>query len=330
MSKTTKKTNNGKKKSQSKQPKATSNAIVPRASAIKGQHIRPYGRISKSLMEKVCGVTDPFCDAARGARWTDGNSLATVPYSVRGHAPITTFSNGTNIVFCTPVNAPFNTLLTAGQTAGIYTLAASPISSSGVVNFPTYFTGYRVVTAGIVIRSLQPVSTTSGYLIVTRTSSMPLYGTTVVNGNCINSTVNTYPIQPGMEIPIIFRPLGIAARDFVQFTSVATTQLNDPSWDVISIEMIGGPNAVPTIDLEYYYNYEMELPSGSVLAATMSNNVPPDPVVTQASGVVSNALVQAGHSALNQVGRFVLKAATAAVAARIAGPAAGRVIMDVD
>jgi hypothetical protein len=319
-----------KKSKRSRRKNASPQANVPNPRAIRPQHFTAqHQRPSKSLVEKVCAISDPFCDGARGSRWPDHNNLATVPYSNRAHNPITTLGTG-NLIFLTPVNAPVNVFTAATWSANNYTMNSTYSTSAGPTTLTSYFQGYRVVSAGFVIRSLMTVQNTSGYLIVTRGATMPALGAVIPQGNCLNAQVTTYPIEPGMEVPYVFSPLGTAARDFVPFTASASAQIVDPSWDVVSIEVVGAVLNGPCIDIEFFYNYEMELPSASILAQTMPKSAKANPVLMDASAEVSSDLAIAAKGALKEVGTFVLKTAAAALASRFAGPNAGRAIMNVD
>jgi len=306
------KTNGGGKSSE---PKFST--VVPRAAAIQHQNIPNYRYDLTKMMEKVCSMANPFCDVARGGRWLDGLSFASCPYSSRVHFPLGTLTNSGAMIFLTPVNAPYNILTPASVAAGTYTLNALMTSSSGAMNYTTYFTGFRVVSAGFVIRNLMTVSNTSGYVIVSREAAYPAPSAPVVSGGTLNPQVMTFPIQPGMEIPIIHRPLGTVSRDFTPFATAAGTAITDPAWDVVKVEVVGAQASTIALDIELYYNYEVQLLDGSVLAATAPKTALAHPRATRLADAVASELIDVGHKSLEALGDYANKSIARALRNRL-------------
>jgi hypothetical protein len=275
-------------------------AVVPKPSAIASQQLKPY-KMSANLKQKICSVTDPFCDDARGGRWLDGLAFATAPFSARAHITMSTLSNGGTVSYFAPINCPYGTLSTASYSAGNYTMGGAYASTTGSVSVGVYFTGFRVVSAGLVIRNLTSVMNTSGYVIVTREAVYPAPAAVVAAGNMVNPQVTTHPISPGMEVPVIHRPLGSAARDFALFTASTATPITDPAWDVIKVEIVGAPVSAVSLDIEIYYNYEMQLVDGSVLAQVVPKSSVSNPVVNNIANKVNDALVNGNHGSLKDL-----------------------------
>lgn len=302
--------------------------VVRAASMLPSKPAMPLSKIPQTNYasvgrEKICAITDPFCAVARGAHWPDGLGYATVPYPNRCHIPlhVNTSTLG-SITYITPVNLPWGCLksLTAGTTT--YTMDTSNTSITGSINLGANFSGYRVVTAGIVIRNLASVMNTRGYLIISRMSSVPAFGATIPAMVVSNPEVMTVPIVPGMEIPLVHRPLGTTSRDFLPFvTNVAIT---DPSWDVFKIEIVNGDSTGQyAIDVEVYYNYEMQLPENSLLSGIAPKSAIPKPHLIDTANKITGDLVSTIVPSVTRVGSYVLSKATQALATRLAGPAAG-------
>lgn len=204
----------------------------------------------------VCGITDPFCYHAKGASWPDGTGQAAMPAYVRGHTPLTPTAAGGILSFYTPAisycsldtvaaGANFTTGTTYGATPG-----------GGVVN--TYAQSYRVVSAGIVIRNVAPALTTQGYVIVNRLAEFPNGALAITAGNVYGSDTRTYPMKAGLEIPIIFRPLGSSSRAFKAINSTNTVK-PDADYDIISVELVGGPASGVALDIEWFICCEFTL-----------------------------------------------------------------------
>lgn len=295
-------------RSSSNKPPASVSMMPAKSIPLKGE-VPNRNMIPHSRVEKICSLSDPFCDHARGAPWPDGNGFAAGPYAIRNHVQVSSLSNGGALTYITPINVPACTLLAGTWTGTQYTTDATYTSIPGY-NFSTYFTTYRVVTAGIVIRNLSSVMNTQGYLIISRLTAPPTFSTNVAPGVVINPQVLTYPIVPGMEIPVLHRPIGADSRNFVVFSS-ASTQIVDPHWDIIKIEVVGAAASAVCIDIEIYYNYEMQLTANSPLAPLLNKVGTADPALMQASSAVSSELAKTAVDSLKSLSLMAGKKALA-------------------
>lgn len=294
--------NNKKNKSSVKADKNMTITVVPSAVTNKVAAV-PKNFVGKSNDKlTLCSITDPFCDHARGAKWPDGNSFATVPFQNRAHIVMNTLANAGNVFYFTPIAAPFNALPGVGFGAGVYTMGATFSSSTGLINLSSTFSGFRVVSGGLILRNLMTVQTTSGYLIVSRLSIMPILGSTVSPGVMLNPQVTTYPIVPGMEVPVLFKPLGADSRNFVPFLTTNNVNLIDPAWDIIKVEIVGAvASGTAVIDVELFYNYEMQLNADSILASTFQKANPMSLKMTQASNRLTDAVVNIANKSVDSL-----------------------------
>lgn len=308
-----------KPKSKRRQPKKkasprtnATNTMVPSKPATRTTKI-PAQRVPRGAVERICAVTDPFCNHARGSRWSDGQSNATVPFSSRYHLPIITYGNGGNLIFATPWRSPLNILASTSFSAPNYTMAPGFLTSCPT-DLSTYFTGIRVVSAGLIIRTLTSVMNTRGYLIISRLSTMPLPSAVETAGSSIAPFVTTHPLVPGMEIPFVFRPLGTLARDFEVPKTSSTSTITDPGWDVCKIEIVGADATTTAIDVEFFYNYEMQLPSNSVLSQIAPQSSPTKPLLMDISSTVTNNAINSTHKSVESFSKFVATNAATALA----------------
>lgn len=282
---------------------------------------------SRSKMEKICAVTDPFCEHAKGMRWIDGASFGTVPYRVRNHLAIATSATGSALVEFNPqyLAACQLTFAWAGSN---YTAGSNYGSVTGSTNLAATFTQFRVVTAGIIIRNLSSVMLTSGYLIISRSSTPTLLAATGIPAGQVNFTsVLTVPVTPAMEIPVIHMPLGTQARDFIGFLPTATTQWTDQCWDTIRIELVGGNQNAVVLDIEVIYNYEFTLPDGSILSQGLPAKIDFSAKDIEIATRTANSLGDRVWNSVKEVGKFVADAAKeagiAVAVSRFGGAGAG-------
>lgn len=310
--------NNGNSKKPSVPVKANTALVISNPRVRSGLNLSsPY---QQSAISKICSLTDPFCGHALGARWPDG-SANLFPFTVRGHTVMTTMSNGGAY---TQVNTgfPYNTLSTSSFAVNYTMAAAFTGPSTGSAN--TYFAQARPVLCGLVLRSLLPVSTTQGYLIIRQTPQDTVGPSgVVVPGNCYGAQVWTYPIAPNMEIPLVFNPVqGTGAYDVID---QSTTTSIPTSWNSFSIEIIGSAASTNVIDIDYFFHYEGAFQASYQSLSGISNSHASDkPEVRAMVRQVSDKLTNSLTSSVMSFGERAVKFAATAVATRFLGPAAGR------
>jgi hypothetical protein len=320
-----KKTNKKKKSKKSNKTKQQNKQGMSTAvTAFKSMNISqpPKKMASNGAVQKVCALTDPFCGHAIGVRWPDG-SLGTLPFTVRGHLAFSSFADGSHYVQFAPC-FPYLSLSALGRTGSVFTLN-STYASVPVGGITSYISDYRPVCCGIVIRSLTPVMTTSGYIIVRRLPGFDgTLGAGVATGDTYATMTQTYPIVPGMEIPIVFSALsGSLARNLV---SQSTTTTMPNNWDYIAVETVGAAASTTVLDFEFYYHFEGKLnESNQSLAslAPVSNNN--STALVSAATRVTGQIAKQTESTLARFGAKAVRFATEAVGTYLFGPTGGAV-----
>lgn len=240
-------------------------------------------------VEAVCSITDPFCVHARGAPYPDGQGAGCFPFSIRYHYDVGTFANGGNLIYSNFACGPNGIIGAASYAASLYTLAGvyGPNATSSVWGSVQ---ASRLVSGGLIIRSILPAMTAQGFLIVSRLPTMPAFSATENSGIVIGSEVQTHALCAGMELYVRFKPLGNESR---LFSPNGTLNL----WDTIKVEIVGAPaSASNVIDIEFVFNCEMQLgdqPSGSSSTNWITSIARPNPVsqpgVIQASQRVDSS-----------------------------------------
>lgn len=302
------------KETKTRKKTTTLKTVVPQSRTISRERVtttRPADRTP--FYQKICGVTDPFCDHALGARWPDGNALSSLPYRNRTHGTVTSFANGGTVVDFQPDNMPWGFLSPTSYAAGYYVMPSTYTSITGSVALPTYFTEYRIVSSGVVIRNLMTVMNTSGYLIISRSTTPTTFGASVAAGTTSFQSVLTVPITPGMEICIANTPLGSFSRAFHPFTSSSLSQYISPNWDVIRIEVVGAAPSSSVLDLEFFTSIECLLPVGSVLSQTSPPVLEDNVFIQHVSARIANVASNIVHNSVNAFGRFVYTKAVTSI-----------------
>lgn len=278
--------------------KSTTTQKLLAGTSSKTQMIRNGPRSKTKIHESICALVNPFCIAAKGAKWPDGNGGDTLTYQVRGRHTLATNADGGFMTAylgmlpygqCstsyTPPNYTFNSVLTDTATSS---------------SFTSIFDSYRIVTWGVVIRSLLPALTAQG-LIVVRTLTSPSILSDVIPANSTTgANFSIHPVYAGLEIPVVSRPMGNGARTFVGSYGNGTIHWN---WEPIVIEMTGGPaSSASVVSVEYFYNVEFTLKETNL---SMHQMVKPDaPHAPKTMDAASIALNRIETTALQSVEKF--------------------------
>ncbi len=295
------------KSKKSKKETAVRTQSKPLTPAVKVSNSNPSVDLTRRAqgLEKVCSLSDPFCVVAKGAKWPDGNGASSMVGQVRGHITVNSDAAGAALVHVTP--ALNYTFISGTLVAGTWTTSATLFATPGIAAITTYLNEYRLVTAGIVIRNVPAALVAQGFVQVTRMGRFPGVSTTIGAGESYGVSTSTHPITTGMEIPVIFRPLGNEARNFLAPNTSNTVIPN--YWDTIKIELIGGPasNAY-CLDIEVIYNLEFTLNSSYVtLQSYAPVHAPNNLALTQVSNQTSAKMMSTSHTSVSSFTSQTLK-----------------------
>lgn len=230
----------------------------------------------------VCSITDPFCPAAKNAKWPDGTSGNTLTEQFRGNFVLASDASGNNMTIFSP-HLPFGYI---GTTAGTTSTGFASYKQNSML--ATYGDKYRIVSFGIITRVIASATTASG-IITFGTAGTPLVSTAYTAGTELYQEVAVKAIQPGMEFSWISAPNGTGARDFVaQSTS---TVLVPTDFQTLYIEIAGAPANSNMAVVEWFINVEFTpLTTARALTAIAKPNPPKSNLAEQAVSHVHSHL----------------------------------------
>lgn len=288
--------------SQGKKKKSRNNDFVATRDFVSAVPRTPH--MPQRAMEMVCGLTDPFCKAAKGARWPDGLGQDAMTGQVRGHQSLVTYGNGTQLGFYTP-SISYNNMLASA--ANPFAMPAALSATPGGQAVTAYSSTYRIVSAGIIIRNIASAFTTAGFIIVTRHPKLPAFSANIIAGSVYGTTASTHSLHAGMEVPLIFKEIGTNSRTFQNANT--TTVQPDNGWDVIGIEIVGAPVSLVMLDIELVVNVEFTLTETNIGLSQLTTNISPDePQLARAANQVSTELSTMAWNGLDQFGAAAIRA----------------------
>jgi hypothetical protein len=286
---------------------------------------------TSQIAHKVCGLTDPFCIHADGARWSDqvGN-VSTITYQSRILVNVQSNSSGDAAVYFDPAYAmnsvnpgAYHQALTV--TAGAVT-AANPttVGDATLASLlaSSVTTGARVVSAGATWWDTVAATGAGGSVIATEVPNYKAYTNTPGTFSSTQATLsaNVMVMDRRKHGSWISRPSNPAAYNFLN------SQDSDDLYQEVRTALIlcvTGPPSLTVIKLELVVNFEFTVTLESIYGRIAKPNPSnaSNLLAARVAGKVESAMQPFFEGGKTLVGRAIATVATRA--ARAALTAAG-------
>lgn len=249
----------------------------------------------------LCGITDPFCVHARGAKLPDESSVPTFPWQFKTLVPVSTGAgNAASGLICANNNFGYRTSTLAPTADGAITIAQLT-NWTGAGAALTNFAAGRIVSFGVVFHPTLDFSTSKGYVIFGEVPKL-VSGTTFLTGSLDYVNTKIVELIPGRQLSWVSRPQGPLSRQFHTFDP----SMDDEGFSSLHFEIAGGPaNSVVGL-LEIVINLEV---------IPVNNNAVLSKLATPAAPHVPKVLA-AQNKVMTSVGSFI-EGGMEAVGARI-------------
>jgi len=292
--------------------------------------------MSIGTMEQVCGLNDPFCMAARTAKYQDSANIMSLNYTNHYRRTLTSLAT---------TNAAGVTLIPIWNytpTVEAVSIAANVGTWANMVGSPAFtnVVSVRLVTAGIIIRSVAPYMTAAGAVHI-RTFSMQNTGS--LNSLDIGAFRCTHAFDVALvdckEVCVILqRTDPIKSKQFVDPTAVLSpsgagilTQVL-PGFEFCCITVDGCPNSTACLDYEVILNWELQFDDTTSTALLMTPSPKLNPAVAAAADSVSSDMKSIFVEGAKAAGSYVLKKAgqalVSAVGARLGVPTSTALVVN--
>lgn len=288
----------GRGKSNAPQKRVTLAQALPLAKSMSTQK-QSKPKTLPFTVEQICGLTDPFCDHAVGAKYPDASSGKSLP--VRSHYSYfitigaTSSTNNSTLIVPGYIN---------GQALGTGSPSTYGPNFSANVTPTAVVSGYRVVTAGIRLRCVAAPLNASGLVQIRGFANTTGTNLNTVDNNLYNSDFSQdIPLQAlnqnGYTDVIFRRTDEVASRQFISPTTTnptpAVTNWVSNGWGAISVTVVGAPSLIQVVHVEVFFNYEIILDDNDGLALAMTKAPKSSPALQLASSWVSDTAGQIFH-----------------------------------
>lgn len=218
-----------------------------------------------SAAQQICSYTNPFCDAANGAKWPDGAAIRSVTLDAIGPTVFTTNASGHLGVLCISDAYPYYSV--GVEQAGSL---GSQFSFDDLYTFPGTETSnlcrYRLTSIGYKISCISTRMSTKGVLRL-RLFSVP------DPSNLAYVHTNTPYADQVLDIPLsrlidkdIYVTIGAVGIDARIFKTAAASVPTDIAglvsagelleWQALTISVQGGEPSTSCIEVSCYQHYE--------------------------------------------------------------------------
>lgn len=283
------------------------------------------------MLSRVCGLTDPFCAHAKGARYYDSNGTNSLAYPQRRMFPLATDANGALCLLILPNYTNEWQLFgvaTSGNCAYAGTMTPGPVLDN-VKN-------YRIVSWGFTIKHVTTPLTASGLVSIRGFGSQSGASYSDVAGQTLNADViSDIPLQDCKDVAVIGKRANTTSRFYTTPVSTAASgayvsTYNGPGWDVYQVYVSGAPASTTIAYLELTMNFEVVLDDYTSMSQLMTPPPPANALYDAASAAVTSTASSVFTSGINSASTYIKRAAASALATYFGGPTAGRLALMVE
>lgn len=292
--------------------------------------------IPRSLIRAVCAYNDPFCEAARGAKLHDAGNIKSLPITVRKSLVLDCGIVGPFVHGAHLFQPAFNSLGFDSTTSAYPNYDFTSIKPASITFAPK---AYRIITCGIIIRNTNAPLTTSGMVRIRTFNPITGTGFGTVDGTTSNYAQKLdIPLRDVHELAVLCTKTDPMMAD--RFHLVSSTYPGaiftpdnwvSPGFSTIMISLDGAPTGA-TLELEFFYNYEVTFDDNDSLATLATQSPPANALIKQASAAVSSTTKTIFQKGMAEVEDFVAKnavralisAGSTAIGALFGGPAGAR------
>jgi hypothetical protein len=309
----------------SAKPSNKNTALVVACKPPKQKKTQLYRSPSASrAVHSICGLTDPFCAHANGAKYPDDSSARTLAYTFRGRKSLATDANGECAYLWFPQYAYQPITFASARTGGGVT---------AWTDFPAsaYLSGtasYRIVSAGYILRSITAPLNASGIVSVRDYAAVPDRLTTVDMTTFNANATADIPLRllnnfasissHSSKMPQIFYPVG---DDSAAIGSVSTERGFNPQ----TIFVTGAPINTTVITMEYVIHFELIFPDDQGLAQACTPPPPANSLITQSAARVTSQVPSFFERGAKALGDVVIRSAARALGTMLGGPSGGAI-----
>jgi hypothetical protein len=301
-------------------------APYPMAPGYPRETRKSSAQLGGNLVRQACSIMDPFCPAAKGAKFPDGRGTRTLPQQLTGYIVMAggTASAPNNAATALAPGAPYGYSVATGVTGGNFNFGSSWTKYGQSTLFEEKCANYRIVSFGAVVRVVSSVGDTAGSIAFNTLG--PEFG--AISGDVIPPMSSDYeeqqvfPLATGATYTWVSKPQGSDATEFLKQDGNNTTFHDEDyvtGFTGVCIELRGSKSTT-MVEIQYFMNVEAQVKPNNSITALIPPDSAPSPVATLARALMTRGMNAAQPGTTESFERQIIGKATTTVARLTGGP----------
>jgi len=306
-------------KSKSKKSTTSSKAKKQVALPKKQPIVNPNKQIMMRNTHAVCGLSDPFCSHANGAKFPDNSSVRTLPMSLRGTFDLVSSPAGVACFLFQPTfkYSPQCLPVVLGPGGAVTAWA-----DRAPMNTTLPATGYRIVSSGFKMRRVCAPLYSSG---IVRVRSWPTANFASLDAMptaaYTASACSDIALQDVKEFAAITQHNASPPQLFYTDDELNVKDQTPNGYQPITVFVSGAPVSQTILVVEWVINYELVFDEESPLAQIATNPPPANSILTNAAARVTSSIPAFFEKGVDAVAGFIQRKALSALGSFLGGPA---------
>lgn len=269
-------------------------------------------RIPPHLIHSVCGLTDPFCEHANGAKYPDDSSVRTLPWTFRTRGSLASSSSGDVAALIFP-QLMYYPLAFPETTSGSTVLLWADFAAATALGTPS---GYRIVSWGLRLRNVTAPLYASGMVHL---RSWPIKdGIDMQDVDCLSynaTTSNSTPLQDVKDLIYIGEHTDQMPQVFYtpSLDGLNTANADTRGFVPLTVYVSGAPASTTVLEYEIVIHYELTFVPTDNLGMVATPAPPANPILTSAAAIVTSKAQSIFTRGLDALGDAIVGRATSAL-----------------
>lgn len=291
----------------------------------------------RKAVHKICGLTDPFCEHAIGAKYPDASSIRTLTFSYRDRLTLSSTAAGeVSMIFLPGYQFRPVALATAGVVPNVTAWANFAVNSviTGVA-------AYRIISVGARLTCVASSFTAAGLVSIRVHSAEPINNLTTIDISSFNATKSIdIPLNKVDDLLVVCPHTSQMPQHFYDQTSDPiniSAGTTPKGFYPFTIYVSGAPASIPVLSIEWIINYELTFGDNSGLQQVATPPPKPNLVLTNAAAVVTSSMSNIFSTGATKFAEKVATSAATALGTYFGGPGGGitagtatKMILDID
>lgn len=277
----------------------------------------------KRAVQNICGLTDPFCQHARGTKYPDASAIRTLAFTYEQLSTWSVDAAGTTAALCYPqwnYAAVAPSALRAGSSVTAWgTFSADAKFGSNIVQ------SYRIISAGMRFQVIAAPLNLSGAIHIRHYGQESLADISVIDMLSMNPSARLdLPLRDCDDLVVLFQR---TSQEPTVFYPVADDNAVPPSCTThgfcpLTVYIDGAAANSSVVQVSVVIHYELIFTDGTSNNVLATHPPPANSLITTAASYVTSTIRPVAEAGVTAFGNYVATKAEAAILRYLAPPSA--------